>query len=150
MFTHEPSDVRSAPEAAELAGVTYRQLDYWTRKGWIDPAAVEEISAGRRVRRYGAPEIVQCALLAHLGGSGIDVTPYGPHVAELGALGPDDLVVIGPAGALEVVAATELRQRVGQRGRHVVFDPEVVLRRFGGRSGDGLEADRVETGRRSA
>lgn len=131
MLTHDSPDVRSAPEAAELAGVTYRQLDYWTRKGWIEPADVEQVSPGRRLRRYGATEIVQCALLAHLGGSGLDVTPYGPQVAALGEIGADDLVVVDQAGNLGVVAARELRARVAKRGRHVVFDPATVLARLG-------------------
>lgn len=127
VFTPDLTDVRSAPEAAELAGVTYRQLDYWTRKGWIHPADVERVSAGRRLRRYGPAEIVQCALLAHVGGSGLDVTPFGPQVAKLGQLDADDLVVIDQQGNLEVVPAGKLRARVAQRGRHLVFDPSTVL-----------------------
>ncbi|MGH9164637.1 MAG: MerR family transcriptional regulator [Acidimicrobiales bacterium] len=130
MLTPDHPSVRSAPEAADLAGVTYRQLDYWTRKGWIVPADLNRVSPGRVVRRYGPAEIVQCALLAHLGGSGLDVTPFGPQVGELGELGPDDLVVVDQDGSLEVVAAGELRGRVAQRGRWVLFDPAPVLRRL--------------------
>ncbi|MFN2505436.1 MAG: MerR family transcriptional regulator [Acidimicrobiales bacterium] len=130
MLTQDPLDVRSAPEAAALAGVSYRQLDYWTRKGWIVPAEIDRVSPGRVVRRYGAVQILQCALLAHLGGSGLDVTPYGPQVGEL-ELGPEALVVIDADGRLEVVDAPRLRSRVGARGRYVVFDPAPVLRRLG-------------------
>ncbi len=130
VLTPDPSLVRSAPEAASLAGVTYRQLDYWTRKGWIVPANLDRVSPGRIVRRYGPAEMLQCALLAHLGGSGLDVTPYGPQVGEIDELGPDDLVVVDQDGSLEVVAAGRLRGRVAQRGRCVVFDPAPVLRRL--------------------
>jgi hypothetical protein len=130
VLTPDPSSVRSAPEAASLAGVTYRQLDYWTRKGWIVPADLNRVSPGRVVRRYGPAEIVQCALLAHLGGSGLDVTPFGPQVGGLGELGPDDLVVVDQDGSLEVVAAGGLRGRVAERGRWVIFDPAPVLRRL--------------------
>ena len=98
-LTSDPTSVRSAPEAATLAGVTYRQLDYWTRKGWIVPADLNRVSPGRVVRRYGPAEIVQCALLAHLGGSGLDVTPFGPQVGGLGELGQDDLVVVEHVGS---------------------------------------------------
>ncbi len=129
VVTPEPSSVRSAPEAAGLAGVTYRQLDYWTRKGWIVPANVDRVSPGRVVRRYGATEILQCAFLAHLGGSGLDVTPYGPQVGEL-ELTRDDLVVVDQDGSLEIVAGGDLRERVTQRGRCIVFDPAPVLRRL--------------------
>ena len=130
MITPDPSSVRSAPEAAGLAGVTYRQLDHWTRKGWIVPADLNRVSPGRVVRRYGPAEIVQCALLAHLGGSGLDVTPFGPQVGGLGELGRDDLVVVDQDGSLEVVPAGGLRRRVAERGRWVVFDPAPVLRRL--------------------
>ena len=144
VFTPGPSSVRSAPEAARFAGVTYRQLDYWTRKGWIVPADLNRVSPGRVVRRYGAAEIVQCALLAHLGASGLDVTPFGPQVSGLGELGPDDVVVVDQDGSLEVVAAGGLRGRVAQRGRWVVFDPAPVLRRL---SRPGAAASLVSTRR---
>jgi len=140
VITPDPPSVRSAPEAAGLAGVTYRQLDYWTRKGWIVPANLDRVSPGRVVRRYGPAEIVQCALLAHLGGSGLDVTPYGPQVGEL-ELTRDELVVVDQEGSLEVVPAGGLRGRVTQRGRCVVFDPAPVLRRLG-RSGSAVSAAR--------
>lgn len=130
MLTHNPPDVRSAPEAAALAGVSYRQLDYWTRKRWIEPAELDRVSPGRVVRRYGAAQILQSALLAHLGGSGLDVTPYGPQVGELGELGRDELVVVDADGHLEVIAASKLRARVGERGRYIVFDPAPVLARL--------------------
>jgi len=130
VVTPDLSSVRSAPEAARLAGVSYRQLDYWTRKGWIVPANLDRVSPGRVVRRYGPTEIVQCALLAHLGGSGLDVTPYGPQVGELSELGPDELVMVDQDGSLEVVGADGLRGRVARRGRWVVFDPAPVLGRL--------------------
>ncbi len=130
MVTRGQAAVRSAPEAASLAGVSYRQLDYWTRKGWITPADLDRVSAGRVVRRYGPAQILQSALLAHLGGTGLDVTPYGPQVAQLGELGPDELVVVDQEGGLEVVAASRLRSRVRERGRYIVFDPAPVLARL--------------------
>ncbi len=130
VLTQDEPDVRSAPEAASLAGVSYRQLDYWTRKGWIEPAEIDRVSPGRVVRRYGPTQILQCALLAHLGGSGLDVTPYGPQVGQLGELGRDDLVVVDADGNLEVIAASKLRVRVGERGRYIVFDPAPVLARL--------------------
>ena len=138
VITQGSSNVRSAPEAAALAGVSYRQLDYWTRKGWIAPAEVDRVSPGRVVRRYGPAQIAQCAPLAHLGGSGLDVTPYGPRVGGLGELCPEELVVVDADGNLEVVAATRLRARVGERGRYVVFDPAPVLARLVHDAGQGV------------
>jgi len=142
VVTHDASQVRSAPEAALLAGVSYRQLDYWTRKKWIKPAQLDRVSPGRVVRRYGTAQILQCALLAHLGGSGLDVTPYGPQAGQLGELGPDDLVVVDQDGSLEVVAAARLRARVGERGRYIVFDPSPVLRRLARQDATAGEATR--------
>lgn len=113
----------SAPEAAALAGVTYRQLDYWSRKGWVVPAQVERVSAGRQLRRYGEADVLRLAALAHLGRSGLDVAAFGPQVGELD-LGEDSLMVVGPEAVLAVVAAGDLRAHLSQPGRFVVFDPE--------------------------
>lgn len=113
----------SAPEAAALAGVTYRQLDYWSRKGWVEPAHVERVSAGRRLRRYDDADVLRLAALAHLGRSGLDVAAFGPLVGDLDLV-DDSLVVVGPESELDVVAPSELRAHLSQPGRFVVFDPE--------------------------
>lgn len=123
VLTSPAPHVMSAPEAASLAGVTYRQLDYWSRKGWVVPAHVERVSAGRQLRRYGETDVLRLAALAHLGRSGLDVAAFGAQVGELD-LGEDSLVVVGPEAELAVVAAGDLRAHLARPGRYVVFDPE--------------------------
>ena len=120
----------SAPEAADFAGITYRQLDYWGRKGWVVPAHVERVSAGRRVRRYDDGDVLRLAALAHLGRSGLDVAAFGPQVGTLQLTDGDSMVVVGPGTELEVIAAAELRAhlRASGPGRYVVFDPAPLRR----------------------
>lgn len=123
----------SAPEAANIAGVTYRQLDYWSRKGWVVPAHVERVSAGRQVRRYGEADVLRLAALAHLGRSGLDVAFFGPRVGKLDLV--KGLMVVGPETELDVVAASDLRGHLSQPGRYVVFDPEPLRRNLYRRRG---------------
>lgn len=124
----------SAPEAADVAGVTYRQLDYWSRKGWVVPAHVERVSAGRQVRRYGEADVLRLAALAHLGRSGLDVAFFGPRVGKLDLV-EGSLMVVGPETELDVVAASDLRGHLSQPGRYVVFDPEPLRRNLSRRRG---------------
>ena len=123
----------SAPDAAQLAGITYRQLDYWARRGWIAPSI--EAGTGRPGRRlYSSLDVVRLAALGHLGRSGADVGQLGPQVAalELPAGGDVDyLAVLGPELSLEVVPADELRARLAVPGSRVVFDPAPLRQQLG-------------------
>ena len=124
----------TGPEAAQLAGITYRQLDYWARCGWVTPSAVDDGSSRRR--RYRPAEVVRLALLGHLGRSGVDVRAASRHLQGL-VLDPgaDEVVVWdGSRGELEVVPGPQLRGRVSEPGNWVVFDPRPVWARLGGRA----------------
>lgn len=61
------------PEACKLAGVTYRQLDWWARSYLVVPSIAEAHGSGTQ-RRYSAVDIVclrlVCAISAAAGGSG--------------------------------------------------------------------------------
>jgi len=120
----------SAPEAAALAGISYRQLDYWGRKGWVTPSQVERVSASRRVRRYGELDLLRLGALAHLGRSGLDVAAFGVGVGELDLARRDTLAVVGPTEELAVVAVADLRAYVARPGRFVVFDPQPLRAAF--------------------
>ncbi len=122
VFTSVPVRVRSAPAAAELAGVTYRQLDHWERQGWVTASHVEQIG-GRRVRRYGDDDVVRLAALRHLAQSGRDVGSYGPAVGQVDVPAGHFLVV---GADIEVVAARSLTAAVTRPGRWTVFDPGPV------------------------
>lgn len=122
----------SAVDAFGLAGITYRQLDYWARRGWVAPSV--EAGTGRPGRRlYSADDVVRLATLGHLGRSGADVGQLGPQVAslELPADDVDYLVVLGPGLALDVVVADQLRNKVGAAGSRAVFDPARLRRELG-------------------
>ena len=44
-----PDDgLMTAPEVCRAAGITYRQLDYWIRQGWISPTVRATGSGSRR------------------------------------------------------------------------------------------------------
>lgn len=52
--------------AAELAGVSVRQLDYWDRTELLPPAVSERLSPGRTVRLYGYRELMSLLVIAEL------------------------------------------------------------------------------------
>lgn len=141
----------SAPEAAELVGITYRQLDYWGRKGWVVPGRVERVSASRRLRRYDEADVLRLGALAHLARSGLDVAAYGPAVGQLELTGKDPVAVVGPTDELHVVASTDLRDHVSAPGRFVVFDPRPLREAFARRFAPPAPiSDLTRTERRSA
>ncbi|AKV55229.1 MerR family transcriptional regulator [Bifidobacterium actinocoloniiforme DSM 22766] len=51
--------------ASEVAGITYRQLDYWARKGIMEPSITQSHGSGSR-RLYSFKDIVILAVLKHL------------------------------------------------------------------------------------
>ena len=122
----------NAPDASRLAGITYRQLDYWATRGWVLPSV--EAGRGRPGRRlYSADDVVRLAALGHFGRSGADVGQLGPQLAALKLPGADVdyLVALGTELALEVIAADGLRAHVSGVGSHVVFDPAPLRRQLG-------------------
>ncbi len=132
VITQTSRDAISAPDAFRLAGITYRQLDYWARRGWVVPSI--EAGTGRPGRRlYSPDDVLRLAALGHLGRSGADVGQLGPQVAalELPAGDFDYLVVLAPELCLEIVSAAELRARLGSPGSYVVFDPAPLRRQLG-------------------
>ena len=118
----------SGPEAAELAGISYRQLDYWARRRWVVPSRVSADGVARRV--YSAADVVRLAALGHLGRSRVDVATYGEATGRLRIpAGPAFLVVWGTHDeSVVLTAARDLRQVACHPGRYVIFDPAPVLR----------------------
>jgi hypothetical protein len=127
-MTSNPDHVMSAPVAAERAGITYRQLDYWERQGWVRATHVDESTrGGRRVRRYTALDVARLATLRHLARSGFDVAVHGPTVGTL-ALAPGVVVVAGgDPETISVIDAEQLADAVTVEGRWSVFDPTELL-----------------------
>ncbi|MGH9156698.1 MAG: MerR family transcriptional regulator, partial [Acidimicrobiales bacterium] len=55
----------SGPEAAALAAISYRQIDYWARHRWVVPSSVSTDDSRRRL--YIPADVVRLAALGHLG-----------------------------------------------------------------------------------
>lgn len=65
----------SSPEVCELAGVTFRQLDYWCRTGLVEPS-IPAHGCGTR-RRFSRRDVQLVAILGH-----VDVAfTIRPHLA---------------------------------------------------------------------
>lgn len=130
----------SGPEAAELAGISYRQLDYWARRRWVLPARVATDGVQRRV--YTAADIVRLAALGHLGRSHVDVATYAEATGALHlSRGMGFLVVWAIHDeSVQLTSAKELRQVASRPGRYVIYDPSPLLRALGRRSSETREA----------
>ena len=73
-----------APEWLEGSGVTYRQLDYWARQGWLLPETRDGGTGPGYHRRWPEPERRVAALMSRLVASGLTPTAAAP-VARAGA-----------------------------------------------------------------
>ncbi|MGH9152123.1 MAG: MerR family transcriptional regulator, partial [Acidimicrobiales bacterium] len=126
----------SGPEAADLAGISYRQLDYWARRRWVVPSRLSAGGVHRRV--YTAADVVRLAALGHLGRSRVDVATYGEATGRLRIpAGPAFLVVWGTHDeSVVLTGAKDLRRVACTPGRYVIFDPAPVLRELQRRRSD--------------
>lgn len=70
MATNVPVEGYSSKRTAEIVGVTYRQLDYWTRTDLIKPALVVATGSGSR-RRYDYRNLLELKAIKTLLDAGI-------------------------------------------------------------------------------
>lgn len=63
----------SGKSAADIVGITYRQLDYWARTDLIRPSAVDANGSGTR-RRYTYRDLLELKVVKRLLDSGIKLT----------------------------------------------------------------------------
>jgi hypothetical protein len=61
----EAPEGTAGPDLAQRAGVTYRQVDYWTRLGLLTPEDRPAEGSGH-VRTYGADQIVKARIMGAL------------------------------------------------------------------------------------
>ena len=59
------TDGFSGREAADIVGITYRQLDYWARTDLIRPALADANGSGSR-RRYSYQNLVELKMIKTL------------------------------------------------------------------------------------
>jgi predicted RNase H-like HicB family nuclease len=62
-------DYYSSAEASHLAGVSYRQLDYWARTGFVRPG--RDARGRGSARRWGPLEVVQLRVAKELRAAGV-------------------------------------------------------------------------------
>lgn len=60
----------SGKKAAEIAGITYRQLDYWARTDLVRPSIADATGSGSR-RRYGYRDLLELKVVKTLLDNGI-------------------------------------------------------------------------------
>lgn len=60
----------SGAAAADIAGITYRQLDYWTRTGLVSPSLAAASGSGSR-RRYSYTDLLELRVIKSLLDAGI-------------------------------------------------------------------------------
>lgn len=62
----------STRRAAEIAGITYRQIDYWARTGLLKPSLVRAAGSGSR-RLYSYGDVLELKVIKRLLDAGIDL-----------------------------------------------------------------------------
>ncbi len=68
--TSEPIESYSGKRAAEIVGISYRQLDYWARTDLIRPGVTDAQGSGTR-RRYSYRNLLELKLVKTLLDNGI-------------------------------------------------------------------------------
>jgi len=71
----------SSEEARRIAGITYRQLDSWTRAGLARPA--QEASGSGSARRWSPAEVVELRVLGDLRRAGVSMQRIGRAISWL-------------------------------------------------------------------
>lgn len=65
-----PEQTFSGTQAAQIAGITYRRLDYWARTDLIRPSAADATGSGSR-RRYTYRDLLELRVVKKLLDAGI-------------------------------------------------------------------------------
>lgn len=110
MTTPDPRGYRG-PEACGLAGITYRQLDYWARTGLAEPSIRAAHGSGTQ-RLYSRHDVIKLAAIAELLNAGISLQGIR-HVIDHADWQGDDHVTAATTGYVAVVLnLTKLRDRI--------------------------------------
>ncbi|MFY4659512.1 MerR family transcriptional regulator [Scardovia wiggsiae] len=78
------------PVAAEVAGITYRQLDYWARKKIVEPSITPSHGSGSR-RLYSFRDVVILSVSKHLLDAGVNLQNVNKAITFLMAYSLTDL-----------------------------------------------------------
>lgn len=113
----------SGKRAAEIVGITYRQLDYWARTDLVRPTVADAQGSGTR-RRYGYRDLLELKVVKTLLDAGIKLESVRTVFVYLrDSLGEDivsaQLVISGESVLL--VRPGEALEDVRRRGQFVLF-----------------------------
>ncbi len=91
-------------QACKLAGITYRQLDYWARTGLVRPSVADAHGSGTQ-RAYSYRDILELKVIKHLLSGGISLQAARKAVEYLREnlkedLSNADVLVVGPGTVL--------------------------------------------------
>ncbi|MFM8973748.1 MAG: MerR family transcriptional regulator [Actinomycetota bacterium] len=76
------------PQVCTIVGITYRQLDYWTRTGLIRPSVAEANGSGTQ-RRYSFRDLVECKVIKQMLDAGIELRSARKAIESLRAYDKD-------------------------------------------------------------
>ncbi len=79
----------SGPQVCKLAGITYRQLDYWDRTDLLKPELANAKGSGTQ-RRYSYRDLVRCKVIKSLLDAGIKLQTARQAISSLRAERGDD------------------------------------------------------------
>ena len=71
-----------APQVCGIVGITYRQLDYWARTGFLVPSLQQARGSGTQ-RLYSFADLVKLKVIKRLIDAGMDVKRIRQAFAEL-------------------------------------------------------------------
>jgi DNA-binding transcriptional MerR regulator len=95
LFGDELPDLDSStgyrgPTACRVAGITYRQLDYWARTGLVEPSVRGAAGSGSQ-RLYGFRDILVLKVVKRLLDTGVSLQQIRTAVTHLRERGVEDL-----------------------------------------------------------
>jgi DNA-binding transcriptional MerR regulator len=107
-------DAFRAPEVCELAGISYRQLDYWSRTGLIKPGIKEASGSGTR-RLYSFKDLILIKAIKGLIEAGMSLQKVREAIDYIrGAMteDPSELTLIATEGTILIFGPGEEAQLI--------------------------------------
>ncbi len=103
-MTKAPDNGFSGARAAEIVGISYRQLDYWARTDLVRPSLVDAKGSGSR-RRYSYTDLLELRVIKSLLDAGIKLESVRDIFANLrehldGDISSANLVIEGSTAVL--------------------------------------------------
>lgn len=88
--TEVPAVGYRGPQVCQITGITYRQLDYWTRTNLIHPSVAEATGSGSQ-RLYGFRDLVLIKIIKGLLDTGISLQNVRKALVQLDQLDTTEL-----------------------------------------------------------